>query len=754
MKKLLSLLGALGLAASAGSAVIACGNTSNNETQALSKIVKHNDLGEISTGNAQGIDLLKIILDKVNLKNDSNITVEDVYASADSRSENGIENTITIKAKSISEKFTGEVKISYTIKTTADAIVEGQVVVLKDISVAKDKEKLTAEDLIKKVRNEVKFLKESKFDNKITVEKGNDGVNWNSDTKMGTATLKVNGWDGSIKVAYFVKGQHAKIEKLIPQNKNLGTITIENGGHVTPLQVKEALKATLPDAFAFINLNEITVNNIDKDKKEAKIKVQNFEEEATVKFDLHTEKNLNDVIKTTNLGQIVIEATNADVTPAQVKEALKKANKDMSGVKDEDITVEEITNTGASIKIKDYSKHMEVTFTVKQSVASVITTKTILVDDKTKVNTVDLAKDEIYKANQKTLDAAEIAKDKLTVEYNKEKATATVKINNPKFEDKGVEVKFENKKAVNEVITTKTVYVEDVAKLDNDAAKAAILEANKTNVEANQVNDVQVTVEYNKEKATATVKIKDNTNINAATEATVKFENKKALGTLIKTTNVEVTDATKTTKEEVLAAVVKANKLDEKTAAKLALVLGEAGKATITTSDEAYTTAPVNITYTTTQTEADKVVTTKVIYVVDVTKVTKETAKNDIIEANKTNLTAKEITAENVSVEFKDGIATVTITSRFVKEGTKVTVEFKNKEALSELIKNKAVEVTNATKEEVLAAVVKANKLDEKTAAKLTLVLGEAGKASLTIDDDAYTTAAVTITYTTATQQK
>jgi hypothetical protein len=180
MKKLLSLLGALGLAASAGSAVIACGNTSDNnknETQALSEIAKDKDLGELSLGNAQGDELLEAILKEVNAKNDSQITPADVYESGTGRSENGIDRTITIKAKKFSEKFTGEVTISYTVKTTAEAIVDGQVVILNNVTVAKDKEQLTAEELVKKVRNEVKFLKESKFNNKITVVEGDKGVN-------------------------------------------------------------------------------------------------------------------------------------------------------------------------------------------------------------------------------------------------------------------------------------------------------------------------------------------------------------------------------------------------------------------------------------------------------------------------------------------------------------------------------------------------------------------------------------------------
>jgi len=534
MKKLLSLLGALGLAASAGSAVIACGNTSDNnknETQALSEIVKNKDLGELSLGNAQGNDLLEAILKEVNAKNDLKITSVDVYDSTTWRSENGIERKITIKAKNTSEKFTGEVTISYSVKTTADAIVDGQVVVLNDVVVAKDKEQLTAEDLVKKVRNEVKFLKESKFNNKITVVNGDKGVNWDSDTKMGTATLSIEGWDGNIQVAYFVKDQHAKIETLVANNQEIGIITIENKGRVTEVQIKEALKSTLKKEFAFINLNEISVSGFNKEKAEAKISVKNFTGESTVKFTINEEKDLATVIKNLNLGQITIEATNAEITSDQVKNALRsvEANKaalEKEKVTDKEITVEDITNNGATIRIEGYSKSRKVTFTVKQSVASVIVNQTILVEDKTKLNDNN-AKDAIYEANKETLDAAEITKDKLTVTLDKKAGTANVTISNTKFDDKAVKVTFENKvKDVKDVISDKEVMKVEVAKKDDkptiEQLKKQVLHDNAEALKKAEIKDEQVKVELVPGERAVKVTFTEDTKYTG--EVTIKFD--------------------------------------------------------------------------------------------------------------------------------------------------------------------------------------------------------------------------------------
>jgi len=271
------------------------------------------------------------------------------------------------------------------------------------------------------------------------------------------------------------------------------------------VQVKEALKATLKDKFAFINLDEITVSDIKKEDKEAKVSVENFTEKVTVKFDINEEKNLDDVIKTTSLGQITIEATNAEITPKQVKEALRnvEANKtamEKAKVTDDEITIEEITDTTAIIKINDYSKSKKVTFTVKQSVASVIVNTTAFVVNKANVTEAE-AKEAIYKANKETMDAAEIAKDSLTVTLDPKAGTADVKINKTKFDDKVVKVTFENKIVLKTLVENDKIVVDNAEKVTDDQLKDAILKANP---KLDQIKG-DLTFAYDKTKKTVTV---------------------------------------------------------------------------------------------------------------------------------------------------------------------------------------------------------------------------------------------------------
>jgi hypothetical protein len=224
------------------------------------------------------------------------------------------------------------------------------------------------------------------------------------------------------------------------------------------------------------------------------------------------------------LGQITIEATNAEITSDQVKEALKavevnKAAMEKEKVTAEEITVEDITNTGATIRIKGYSKSKKVTFTVKQSVASVIVNQTILVEDKTKLNDNN-AKDAIYEANKETLDAAEIAKDKLTITLDKTAGTAEVKINNTKFDDKAVKVTFQDKeKLVKDIISDKEMVMDvekegDVPTLDQ--LKKEVLHENEKALKEAKIADDKVNVELVPGKSAVKVTFAEDTKYTGA----------------------------------------------------------------------------------------------------------------------------------------------------------------------------------------------------------------------------------------------
>jgi len=113
MKKLLGLLGALGMVASTGSVVVSCGNKSKDEAKAtLESVVKVKALGEIeiaSDAEAPTIDQLLVAIKAKNAS--STLTKNDVQLDGAATA-----TKAKIKAKDDSSKYTGTVEVTYTVK--------------------------------------------------------------------------------------------------------------------------------------------------------------------------------------------------------------------------------------------------------------------------------------------------------------------------------------------------------------------------------------------------------------------------------------------------------------------------------------------------------------------------------------------------------------------------------------------------------------------------------------------------------------
>ncbi|QBQ08151.1 hypothetical protein SGLAD_v1c09520 [Spiroplasma gladiatoris] len=118
MKKLLSILGALGMSATASSAVVACPKKTTTKID-LNDLEKK-DLGEFFLETAETKPSLKEIVEAINTLNKNfNLTENDVEISSEPVQ---TLTSATLNSKSNSKTFTGSVNVVYRVSEKIDEL--------------------------------------------------------------------------------------------------------------------------------------------------------------------------------------------------------------------------------------------------------------------------------------------------------------------------------------------------------------------------------------------------------------------------------------------------------------------------------------------------------------------------------------------------------------------------------------------------------------------------------------------------------
>ncbi len=222
MKKLLGLLGAMGMVASTGSAVVSCGNKSKDEAKAtLESVVKVKALGEIEIASDAEVPTLDQLLVAIKAKNaSSTLTKDDVELDGAATA-----TKAKIKAKTDSSKYTGTVEVTYTVKkAAAKATLESVVKVksLGEIEIASDAEVPTLDQLIKAIK--AKNTSSDLTTNDVEL----DGKATSTNAKI-KAKDDSSKYTGTVEVSYTVKKAEAKksLDSVVAE-KQLGNIDLKN----------------------------------------------------------------------------------------------------------------------------------------------------------------------------------------------------------------------------------------------------------------------------------------------------------------------------------------------------------------------------------------------------------------------------------------------------------------------------------------------------------------------------------------------
>ncbi len=230
MKKLLGLLGAMGMVASTGSAVVSCGNKSKDEAKAtLESIVKVKALGEIEIASDAEAPTLDQLLVAIKAKNaSSTLTKNDVELDGAATA-----TKAKIKAKADSSKYTGTVEVTYTVKkaaakATLESIVKTKV--LGEINIASDAEVPTLDQLIKAIK--AKNASSDLTTNDVDL----DGAATATTAKI-KAKTDSSKYTGSVEVTYTVKKADAKksLDSVVTV-KALGEIDLNNQTKVPTIE--------------------------------------------------------------------------------------------------------------------------------------------------------------------------------------------------------------------------------------------------------------------------------------------------------------------------------------------------------------------------------------------------------------------------------------------------------------------------------------------------------------------------------------
>ncbi|AHB36481.1 lipoprotein [Spiroplasma apis] len=248
MKKLLGLLGAMGMVASTGSAVVSCGNKSKDEAKAtLESIVKVKALGEIEIASDAEVPTLDQLLVAIKAKNaSSTLTKNDVELDGAATA-----TKAKIKAKADSSKYTGTVEVSYTVKKAAAKATLESVVTkngLDTIKIASDKEVPTDEQLIEAIKEKnsgIDLTNEVTFEGKTATE---------ATVKAKEESLK---YTGTVKVSYKVeKAVEKQTLESVVKEKTLGQIDLGKLGDTPSI---EQLISAINGKNASLNLTNSDV---------------------------------------------------------------------------------------------------------------------------------------------------------------------------------------------------------------------------------------------------------------------------------------------------------------------------------------------------------------------------------------------------------------------------------------------------------------------------------------------------------------
>ncbi|WP_308149341.1 hypothetical protein [Spiroplasma sp. AdecLV25b] len=193
-------------------------------------------------------------------------------------------------------------------------------------------------------------------------------------TITGADIKGIGNYDGTTNVTFTTKVEK-NLDALI-KTKELGPITVPSSStQPTDKDVLVAINSVNKD----LNLTEQDVKITIKDDKNATVEgIGNFDGSTTVTFTTNVKQNIDKIITTKELKEIVVPSSDKSDKPsvAEVMDAINKVNS--LSLTDKDVTIANITTTGADVAgIGKYDETTKVTFTTKveKNIDALIKTK-------------------------------------------------------------------------------------------------------------------------------------------------------------------------------------------------------------------------------------------------------------------------------------------------------------------------------------------------------------------------------------------
>ncbi|WP_349402198.1 variable membrane protein A [Candidatus Phytoplasma solani] len=439
--------------------------------------------------------VLTSILNKVKKDANSDVSLEDVTITTDGQK-------LKVVAKTNSTKFKGTVEFNFT--TPKD---------LSSVLTTKELGQVDARET-DKVKSAIITKNDSLKDEDLQVtlvEKENK------------AKVTSNDYNGEVEVTFTVKKDlsevlKSKTDKIQLSDEEAKENTLKDQSFLTSI-----LNKVKKDANSDVNLEDVTITT-DGQKLKVVAKTNSTKFKGTVEFNFTTPKDLSSVLTTKELGQVDARETD------KVKSAIITKN---DSLKDEDLQVTLVEKENkAKVTYNDYNGEVEVTFTVKKDLSSVLTTKELGQVD---ARETDKVKSAIITKNDSLKD------EDLQVTLVEKENKAKVTYNDYNGE---VEVTFTVKKDLSSVLTTKELGQVDAR--ETDKVKSAIITKN----DSLKDKDLQVTLVEKENKAKVT-----SNDYNGEVEVT--FTVKKDLSSVLTTKELGQVDARET--DKVKSAIITKN---------------------------------------------------------------------------------------------------------------------------------------------------------------------------------------------------
>ncbi|AGJ91050.1 lipoprotein [Mycoplasma putrefaciens] len=121
MKKLLSILGSVGMIASTGAVAVACKTEQPAKMTQISDLIKNTELGELADNNASTI-IAKVLEENKDSVKDKLVAEDlELKGQAMAGQDKKMKATITVSEKGKKKNFAGEVEVMFTVKEAAPA---------------------------------------------------------------------------------------------------------------------------------------------------------------------------------------------------------------------------------------------------------------------------------------------------------------------------------------------------------------------------------------------------------------------------------------------------------------------------------------------------------------------------------------------------------------------------------------------------------------------------------------------------------